>query len=312
MRWLSPHSGTSQQSKHLTKEGISINILVIGGTRYFGVHLVNELLVKGHKVTIATRGIRKDNFGHKVSRISLDRTQADSIKEALSGKHFDVVYDNLAYCSKDVKFLLDVIKCDKYILMSSTAVYEKHWDTKEEDFNPMDKQLIWCSRTDFPYDEAKRQAECALWQVYKDINAIAIRYPFVIGEDDYTQRLRFYVEHAIKGIPMYIDNIDCQMSFIRSDEAGKFMAFLADKTYSGPINGSSYGTISIREILDYVEEKTGKVAVLSEEGKAAPYNGEVEYSINVNRAEELGFRFSNLKHWIYGLLVDYMRGGNQL
>ena len=60
---------------------------------------------------------------------------------------------------------------------------------------------------------------------------------------------------------MYIDNLDSQMSFIRSDEAGKFMAGLVDKDFIGAVNGCSYGTISIREILDYVSNKTGKIAV---------------------------------------------------
>jgi nucleoside-diphosphate-sugar epimerase len=281
-----------------------MNVLVIGGTRYFGIYLVKELLTQGHNVTIATRGNVKDGYGDKVSRIILQRTDADSVKNALADKFFDVVYDKIAYCSNDVKYILDVIKCNKYITMSSTSVYEKHWDTKENDFKPLEKKLIWCSRMDFPYEEIKRQAECALWQNYKNINAIAVRYPFVIGKDDYTKRLCFYVENVIEGIPMYIDNIDYQMGFLRSDEAGEFMAFLVDKDYLGPINGSAYGTISIREMLDYVTEKTGKEAVLSEAGKTAPYNGEPEYSINTDKAEKLGYRFSNLKDWIYGL-VDY-------
>ena len=33
-----------------------MNILVIGGTRFFGIDMVNELLTAGHDVTIATRG----------------------------------------------------------------------------------------------------------------------------------------------------------------------------------------------------------------------------------------------------------------
>ncbi|RII35479.1 NAD-dependent epimerase/dehydratase family protein [Clostridium chromiireducens] len=281
-----------------------MDILVIGGTRYFGIYLVKELLTQGHNVTIATRGNVKDCYGDKVSRITFERTDADSVKKALSDRFFDVIYDKIAYCSNDVKYVLDVIKCNKYIMMSSTSVYEKHWNTKEDDFKPLEKKLIWCSRMDFPYDEIKRQAECALWQSYKNINAIAVRYPFVIGKDDYTKRLFFYVEHAIKGIPMHIDNIDYQMGFLRSDEAGKFMAFLADKCYLGPINGSSYGTISIREILNYVIERTGKKAVLSEDGERAPYNGEPEYSINTNEAEKLGYKFSDIKDWIY-VLIDY-------
>lgn len=284
-----------------------MNVLVMGGTRYFGIYLVKELLTQGHNVTIATRGNVKDGYGDRVSRITFERTDADSVKKALSDRFFDVVYDKIAYCSNDVKYALDVINCNKYIMMSSTSVYEKHWDTKEDDFKPLEKKLIWCSRMDFPYEEIKRQAECALWQSYKNINAIAVRYPFVIGKDDYTKRLCFYVEHAIKGIPMHIDNIDCQMGFLRSDEAGKFMAFLADKGYLGPINGSSYGTISIREILDYVIERTGKKAVLAEDGEKAPYNGEPEYSISTNEAEKLGYKFSNLKDWIYGLIDYYIK-----
>lgn len=51
---------------------------------------------------------------------------------------------------------------------------------------------------------------------------------------------------------MNIDNPDCQMGYIRSDEAGKFMAFLVDKDVREAINGRSEGTISIREIIDYV------------------------------------------------------------
>lgn len=94
------------------------------------------------------------------------------------------------------------------------------------------------------------------------------------------------------------------MGYIRSDEAGKFMAFLADKNVQGAINGSSKGTISLREIIDYVERKTGSKAVFLDTGDEAPYNGEPEYSINTDKAETLGFQFTNLKDWIYDL-VDY-------
>ena len=110
----------------------------------------------------------------------------------------------------------------------------------------------------------------------------------------------------MKGMPMYIDNIGSQMGFINSDEAGKFMAFLVDKDFNGPINGCSEGTISIREIISYVEEKTGCKAVLSEDGDEAPYNGEVEYSINTEKAARLGFRFSVLRDYVFDLLDFYI------
>lgn len=314
-----------------------MKILVLGGTRFFGIHMVEDLLDAGHEVTIATRGNAKDSFGERVKRIIVERTSAESMKRALQEKHFDVVIDKLAYCSNDIRIAMDTIDCDRYIHMSSTAVYNpKKLDTIEEDFNGQERPVIWCNRPDFPYDEIKRQAEYALWQEYSDRNWLAVRYPVVLGKDDYTNRLKFYVDHVISGTPMYIDNIDYQMSYIRSDEAGRFMAYLVDKdisgvfngayngVYNGAFNGASDGTISLREIINYVEERTGKQAVLVKADKKdesvyesdtdmepqvvdkAPYNGDTEFSINTSKAKELGFEFSDIKDWIYDLLDYYI------
>ena len=288
-----------------------MKILVIGGTRFFGIHMVNELLAKGHEVTIATRGRTVDTYGDRVKRIIIQRTDAESVRDALNGTHYDVVIDKIAYCSNDIKYVMDVVDCDKYIYMSSTSVYKpKHINTIESDFDGISKELIWCDRMAFPYEEIKRQAECALWQAYPDKNWIAVRYPFAIGKDDYTKRLFFYVEHTMKSIPMNIDNMDYQMGYIRSDEAGKFLAFLVDRDVTGAINGSSEGTISLREIIQYVEMKTGTKAIINKNGEEGPYNGEPEYSINTDKAKALGYRFSILKDWIYELLDYYIQLAN--
>ena len=284
-----------------------MNILVTGGTRFFGIPMVETLLKDGHEVTIATRGRSGDPFGSRVRRIVLERTSADSVRDALCGRYYDVVIDKIGYCSNDVKILMDAVSCGQYIHMSSTAVYQPlRPDTRESDFDGTAGHLVWCDRMDFPYAEVKRQAEYALWQHYPDRNWTAVRYPFVIGKDDYTKRLLFYVEHVMKSIPMYIDNPDCQMGFIRSDEAGRFLAFLAGKNVPGAFNGCSGGTVSIREMLDYVERKTGKKSLLSPDGDPAPYNGTPEYSINTGKAEALGFRFSVLRDWIWDLLDEYI------
>ncbi|MCI8955367.1 MAG: NAD-dependent epimerase/dehydratase family protein [Eubacterium sp.] len=285
-----------------------MKILVIGGTRFFGIHMVEELLKAGHDVTIATRGRASDSFGDRVKRIIIERTNEESIKSTFKEKHYDVVIDKIAYCSKDIKYVMENISCDKYVYMSSTSVYEsKHMNTLETDFDGNSNNFVWCDRMAFPYEEIKRQAEYALWQKYMDKKWIAVRYPFVIGKDDYTKRLMFYVEHIVKSIPMNIDNLDHQMGYIRSDEAGKFIAFLVDKDVNGAINGSSKGTISIKEIIEYVEKKTGTKAIIDKEGDVASYNGEPEYSINTEKANALGFRFSELKDWIYELLDYYIQ-----
>ena len=284
-----------------------MNILVLGGTRFFGVHVVKALLDRGHAVTIATRGKAMDEFGDRVGRIVLDRTNAESIKKALAGKHFDAAIDNICYCSNDMTALMDVLDCDRYVYTSTTAVYEpKHVDTVETDFDPLHREMIWCDRPAYPYAQVKRHAEAALWQEYGDRNFAAVRYPFVVGEDDYTRRLYFYVDHVMNGKPMYIDNLSCQMGFIRSDEAGGLLAFMAENDAAGAFNGASQGTISVDEMIRYVEAKTEKKAVMSDDGDPAPYNGEPEYSINTDKARQLGYSFSCLKDWIYSLLDYYI------
>ena len=146
-----------------------MNILVIGGTRYFGIHMVNKLLEQGHDITIATRGKTPDLYGDRVKHIVIERTNEESMRKALQGKHFDVVIDKIAYCSDDIRYVMDYIDCDKYIYMSSTSVYNpKHMNTVEADFNGYSNDFVWCNRFEFPYEEIKRQAEYALWQKYSD------------------------------------------------------------------------------------------------------------------------------------------------
>ncbi|NLO38438.1 MAG: NAD-dependent epimerase/dehydratase family protein [Ruminiclostridium sp.] len=284
-----------------------MNVLVLGGTRYFGIHMVKALFNRGHDITIATRGLTKDEFGKKVRRVVINRTDPNSITEAFHGKHYDVVCDNLAYCSNDVKSLLDNVKCDRYIMTSSASVYSNiHMDIKENEYDARNYPLQWCNRQDYPYDEVKRQAECALFQCYTNVESVAVRLPYVIGEDDYTKRLYFYVEEMIKGSTLSINNLDEKIAFISSCEAGKFIAWLAEQHLTGPINGSNSGVISLHEVIGYVQQKTGMAAKLSEEGLNGSFNDQKSFSLDNAYANAKGYHFPDLKPWVWGLLDNYI------
>ena len=279
-----------------------MNVLVLGGTRFFGRHLVRQLLADGHAVTIATRGRTPDDFGDRVRRVTVDRTNADEMRKTFANAAFDVVCDNIAYCSNDVRNLLSVVSCGRYVLTSSASVYEERMDTPESDFDPTHGELIWGDRTAFSYDEGKRQAERAAFLAYPSLPTVAVRFPYVIGPDDYTRRLAFYVEHIAQGRPMFVDDWDSQLAFVRSDEAGAFLARLADADFVGPINGGSVGTISLREVATYLREKTGRDALQQPDGDPGPYNGGSSFSLDVARASERGLHFTPLRKWLFTLL----------
>ena len=284
-----------------------MKVLVVGGTRFFGVHLVRALLQKGNEVTILTRGNIADEFGDSIHRIRVDRCDLAALKNAMQGESYDVICDNIAYSSNEVRFLLEATSCKRYILTSSASVYPQlGLDTKEEDFIAETYPLIWCNREDYTYDEIKRQAECALIQRYPSLPQASVRLPYVIGEDDYTKRLYYYVEKIVKGVPMHVDNSQVAISYIRACEAGDFIAWLTTSELVGPVNACSKGSITLDEIFHYIEKQTGKQPLLDPEAEAAPYNEGEDFSLNTEKAKMSGYHFSELKSWIYKLLDYYI------
>ena len=280
-----------------------MKILVIGGTRYFGIPMVNALLKKGHDVTIATRGNVKVSFDGEVKYVTLDRMDPVSVKGALDNQKFDVIIDKIAYSSNDVKALLENVSCDRYIQMSTCSVYPKeHANISEDEFVTSEYPLEWMDRLS-DYEKTKRNAERATLE-YMDPSACTfVRYPVVLGENDYTRRLSFYIEHIQNEQPMYVDDLDEAMAFIHEKEAGEFIAYLADHPFSGPVNGCSNGAIKISDIISYAEKKLGKKAILEESGEPAPYNGFMDtFTLSTERAKIAGFTFSDLDSWIYKLI----------
>ncbi|MCR5061290.1 MAG: NAD-dependent epimerase/dehydratase family protein [Saccharofermentans sp.] len=283
-----------------------MKILVIGGTRFFGKPMVRELLYAGHDVTVATRGLRTVPYNGKLDSVIIDKTDPLSVSSAFAGKYYDVIIDKVAYSSNDVKSLVENAAFGRYIQMSSCSVYQTvHAAIKEEEFDASGYELKWIDRPE-DYSEGKRQAECAALKLLGPERCLFVRYPVVVGENDYTGRLQFYVDHIINDQPMNVDNIDAQIPFIHEREAGLFIAHLASSNYSGAVNGSSHGTISPRELIDHIENTTHHKAIIDAGGDPAPYNGIYGVqSFCTEKAGKTGFVFSNVYEWIYNLLDFY-------
>ncbi|HDR7516170.1 NAD-dependent epimerase/dehydratase family protein [Bacillus mobilis] len=283
-------------------------VLVLGGTRFFGKHLVEALLQDGHDVTIATRGITEDPFGSAVKRLIVDREDEKQLAERLEDKSYDIVYDNLCYSSNAAKVICEVLrgKTKKYVMTSSMAVYEPATGLLEENFNPYEYAITYGDRKDFNYGEGKRLAEAAVFQ-HATFPVVAVRFPVVIGENDYTKRLQFYVEHIVKQEPVAVKHLDGELSFIHEKEAGEFLAWCGMKDIKGPINACSNGVVSTSEVIHFIEESTGIKAIVQEVGdNVAPYNEVIHCTLHNGKASELGFPFREVKIDIEQVLRYYI------
>ncbi len=279
-----------------------MKILVVGGTRFFGIPMVRELIENGHSVTVASRGSHADPFGENVRRIHMDKTDPDSVKSAVCGEHFDVLIDKVAYSSNDVISLLSSVSCDRYIQMSSCAVYSsQHLMIKESEFDAKSCELVLMDRPD-DYALGKRLAERAALEFKEESECVFVRYPVVLGKNDYTARLRFYVSHVCHGLPMNIEHPDAAAAYISENEAGRCIAQLVDKQISGAVNGCSVGVISQRSIISHIEKKCGKSAVISQSGEKAPFDDICcDVSYDCTKAESIGLQFSKLSSWLVEL-----------
>ena len=99
--------------------------LVMGGTRFNGLHLVHELVRCGHSVTTLNRGITEATLPKEVRRLYSDRKDAAQLKQTLGAEEFDVVFDISAYVLEDVQSMVDIFegRTGHYIFASSTVVY---------------------------------------------------------------------------------------------------------------------------------------------------------------------------------------------
>ncbi len=283
-------------------------VLVLGGTRFFGKRLVEALLQDGHDVTIATRGITEDSFGSRVNRLIVDREDEKQLAERLEDKSYDIVYDNLCYSSNAAKAICEVLrgKTKKYVMTSSMAVYEPAIGSLEENFNPYEYAITYGDRKDFNYGEGKRLAEAAVFQ-QATFPVVAVRFPVVIGENDYTKRLQFYVEHIVREEPVAVNHLDGELTFIHEEEAGQFLAWCGIKDIEGPINACSNGVVSTREIIRFIEENMGIKALVKEVGdNVAPYNEVINCTVHNGKANELGFPFRELKIELEKVLHYYI------
>ena len=116
-----------------------MKVLVIGGTLFIGRALVDELVKTGHEVTVLHRKPKHD-FGRRVDNIQADRNDGAAMREALSTRRFDAVFDNVYDWERGTtpeQVEATVRACGdrltRYIFLSSVAAYGDGLNHKESD-----------------------------------------------------------------------------------------------------------------------------------------------------------------------------------
>ncbi|WP_263560774.1 NAD-dependent epimerase/dehydratase family protein [Paenibacillus polymyxa] len=288
-------------------------VLVLGGTRFFGKRLVERLLDSSeNSITILTRGHTNDSFGDRVQRICADRTDPQALAEAVGEQVWDVVYDNICYSPDEASEACRIFdaKAKRYIMTSSLSVYDPNPEAVTENiFDPQAYPVRQGGKDDFTYQEAKRQAEAVFTQ-QATFPVVAVRFPIVLGTDDYTKRLHFHIEHVRAGQEIGVPNPAAHISFIRSDEAADFLLWLGSAHLTGPVNACSDGTVRIGDIISIIEQVTGKQAVIQEktaDEHMSPFGITQSWYMDTSNAQSEGYSFLSLNEWLPELVISLNR-----
>ncbi|MGW2995618.1 NAD-dependent epimerase/dehydratase family protein [Streptomyces sp. NPDC001193] len=165
-------------------------ILVIGGSRYFGKHLVTLLRDAGDEVTVLNRGSAAPPPG--VGRGVADRDDEGLLREALGDRTFDTVVDQVCYTPLQAAVARRVFagRTERYVMTSTMEVYDPAPPTAE-------------ARA---YAEGKRRAEAVLREPGRGGGPFAfaaVRTAHVLGggREEFTGRLAHYTGRIAAGTP---------------------------------------------------------------------------------------------------------------
>ncbi|WP_203336438.1 NAD-dependent epimerase/dehydratase family protein [Nocardioides limicola] len=96
--------------------------LVLGGTEFLGIHVVEALLRDGWEVSLFNRGVTNPDLFPALERLTGDR---DHDASALAGRSWDVVYDLSGFHPDQITRVAEHLTggCGHYVFVSTVSVY---------------------------------------------------------------------------------------------------------------------------------------------------------------------------------------------
>jgi nucleoside-diphosphate-sugar epimerase len=177
-------------------------ILIIGGTRLFGLALVRELCSQGHIVTVVSRRTTSLPEGARL----IQGIRSESWR-ALEQQAFDAVFDFLAYDEASVAEALRYLPSRAlYVLISSIWMVRLQTHAFADQFigEPEPGALAALPEVTQKYLLGKWGAE-RLFSVVQAKRPVAVlRMPIFWGKGEHTGRIRFYADRVADGRPVLL------------------------------------------------------------------------------------------------------------
>ena len=241
-----------------------MKLLVLGGTRFLGRHVVEDALDRGHAVTTFSRGRTPNPWPDRVAALRGDRDPRVTpgltpLAEAPT-RDFDVVVDCSGYVPRivDASARLLAGRVRRYVFVSTVSVYA------DASRPGLDERAAVATLADpateeiLPhYGALKAACEAAVLRVYAS-RATIVRPGLIVGPFDATDRFGYWVARFVH--PQLLGKRDSRavvpapperpLQFIDARDLARFVVDAAERDIGGTFNAASpEGRFSMGELI---------------------------------------------------------------
>ena len=169
-----------------------MRILIMGGTRFIGVYLTQQLVSLGHEVVLFNRGNNPLPIAG-VGHIRGDRKDISSLKVALCKESFDVIFDNNGRELGDTQPLVEIFagRIQQFVYMSSAGVYLKTDQLPNRETDALD-----------PKSRHKGKADTEAYLKAQKVPFTAIRPTYIYGPQNYNDVEAWFFDRIVRGRPI--------------------------------------------------------------------------------------------------------------
>lgn len=240
-----------------------MNLLILGGTRFLGRHLVDSALARGHEVTLFNRGRTNPDLFPQAHTIRGDRGTDLAL---LSGGSWDAVIDTCGYLPRIVRMSAQALRdaVGSYVFISSISVYA---DFRKLGISESDAVGVLREETEQITDESYGPLKALCEQAVRDVfdaRALIMRPGLIVGPQDPTDRFTYWpVRVARGGEVLAPDRPDGFTQVIDARDLSDFIIHLIEEKVAGTFNATGLpAALTFGELLETCKQVSGSEATI--------------------------------------------------
>ena len=241
-----------------------LRILVLGGTRFIGRHVVDYAVGRGHKITLFNRGKSDPAAYPDLEQLRGDR---GSDLTALRGRQWDAVVDTSGYVPRHVRESATLLApgIGQYLFISSISVYAG-WEKPNDEGSALATTTDELSEkvTGENYGALKALCEKAVADAVPTGTTI-VRPGYVVGPEDYTDRLTYWPLRVVRGGEMLAPGTPTDpVQFVDGRDLGRFCVRCLEQRTTGVFNAvHAPGTVTLGDVLETSRRLTASDAQIT-------------------------------------------------